>query len=87
LFPLIFLFLLVSAAYGAYVLWWSPLVQHPFIWAFGSIAVVWFSVSGGMFNIIRGMPMFIRDKDGKLQFFLSGRYGPALVLHVGEKQV
>ncbi len=39
----------------------------------GLLQVFWFSVSGGMYNIIRGMPLFMRDRNGKLQFFLGSR--------------
>lgn len=53
----------------------TNLVRHPAIWAVLALAVFWFSASGGMYNIIRGMPLFIRDRNGRLQFFLSGRQG------------
>lgn len=43
------------------------------MWALGSLAVFWFSTSGGMYNIIRGIPLYILDKQGKMQLFLAGR--------------
>lgn len=42
-------------------------LRHSAIWAVLSLAVFWFSASGGMYNIIRGMPFFIRDRNGRLQ--------------------
>mmetsp|Transcript_31696 Transcript_31696/g.70465 ORF Transcript_31696/g.70465 Transcript_31696/m.70465 type:complete len:344 (+) Transcript_31696:1411-2442(+) len=74
--PLFPVFVLVAAILLAFVGWklyWTPIVQHPTIWAIGALAVFWFSVSGGMFNIIRGMPMFIYDKSGKMQLFINSR--------------
>lgn len=41
----------------AYKLYYSPLMKIPWIWAAGVILVFFFSVSGGMHNIIRGVPM------------------------------
>lgn len=29
--------------------------------------------AGGMYNIIRGMPLFMRDRNGKIMFFMAGR--------------
>ena len=49
----------------------SP-VYSPWSWCLLGLAVYLFSVSGGMFNIIRGMPMYVRDSTvpGKYMFFL-----------------
>lgn len=38
-------------------LYYAPFMKNPVIWAFGIIVVYLFSVSGGMHNIIRGVPM------------------------------
>ena len=35
--------------------------------------------AGGMYNIIRGMPMFLRDGKGKYQFFMGSRCGDFLL--------
>jgi hypothetical protein len=32
-----------------------------------------FAVSGGLFNIIRGTPMYSFEKDGKPKYFVEGR--------------
>lgn len=62
----------VAAAVGAvYLAVRIGLVTHPAPYAIVSILVFWFSVSGGMYNIIRGMPLFIRNKEGLLQFFMG----------------
>lgn len=37
----------------------------------GGLVIYWFSVSGGMYNIIRGMPMFVPRENGA-QFFMQG---------------
>jgi oligosaccharyltransferase complex subunit gamma len=58
---------LLAAVYLAYKVYALSLLQHSAIWAVLSLAVFWFSVSGGMYNIIRGVPFFIRDRQGNLQ--------------------
>lgn len=75
LFPPLALVGLGAAAYVGWKLFNTPLVQNRPIWLAGSLVVYWFSTSGGMFNIIRGMPMYQRGQDGKLHFFMSGRQG------------
>ncbi|KAH7314897.1 hypothetical protein KP509_21G026200 [Ceratopteris richardii] len=46
-------------------------LHDPKVWAAFSLFVYFFSVSGGMHNIIRSMPLFIADRNrpGKLVFF------------------
>lgn len=48
----------------------TPLHERE-LWCFGALLIYFFSVSGGMFNIIRGMPLFMPDRNnpGKLLFF------------------
>eukprot|EP00897_Mesotaenium_endlicherianum_P000096 jgi/Mesen1/10087/ME000074S09424 len=43
-------------------------------WCLMGLAVYFFSVSGGMFNIIRGMPFSMQDRQtpGKVQYFYKG---------------
>jgi len=71
LFPVMVVGAVLGAAALLYVAVRIGLVTHPAPWAIASIAVFWFSVSGGMYNIIRGMPLFIRNKEGRIQFFLG----------------
>lgn len=57
LFPLAFAAFLAGGAAVAWKLYGSPLARHRGVWGAGALAVWWFSTSGGMFNIIRGMPL------------------------------
>jgi oligosaccharyltransferase complex subunit gamma len=50
-------------------LWKAGVLHHPLPYALGALAVYWFSVSGGMYNIIRGVPFFVRDREGRIQLF------------------
>lgn len=51
----------------AYKLYYSPFMKIPAIWAAGIIFVYFFSVSGGMHNIIRGVPMqHLDQRTGKV---------------------
>lgn len=63
----------LSFPYAAYVAWTLPFMHSPALWTCAALFVYWFSTSGGMYNIIRGMPMFFVDQQGKVQFFLQGR--------------
>lgn len=74
-FPALVLGTLGALLAVARLAWALGAFHHPLPYAVVCLAVFWFSVSGGMYNIIRGMPMFIRDKNGRLQFFLTGRSG------------
>eukprot|EP00270_Netrium_digitus_P021040 TRINITY_DN884_c0_g1_i1.p1 TRINITY_DN884_c0_g1~~TRINITY_DN884_c0_g1_i1.p1 ORF type:complete len:347 (+),score=34.81 TRINITY_DN884_c0_g1_i1:38-1078(+) len=51
----------------------TPL-HDPRMWCVGGLCIYLFSVSGGMHNIIRNMPMFMRDNEDpkKLKFFYHG---------------
>ncbi|XP_024371518.1 probable dolichyl-diphosphooligosaccharide--protein glycosyltransferase subunit 3B [Physcomitrium patens] len=51
----------------------SPL-REPRLWCLGALMIYFFSVSGGMHNIIRKMPLFMQDHNnqGKLVFFYQG---------------
>ena len=57
LFPLAFGAFLACGAALAWRLYGSPLARHRGAWGAGALAVWWFSTSGGMFNVIRGMPL------------------------------
>lgn len=57
LFPVLALSFLACAAYVGWRLYNSPFMWQSWIYAAGVLIVFWFSVSGGMFNIIRGMPL------------------------------
>lgn len=43
------------------------------MWTAGSLVIYWFAVSGGLFNIIRGTPMYTLGENGKPKYFVEGR--------------
>jgi hypothetical protein len=51
----------------------SPLVKITALWALGALAVYWFATSGGMYNIIRGIPLYYRGQNGKLVWWMEVR--------------
>lgn len=59
--PVFVLLFLAAAIFVAYHLSQSEIMKHKSLYAIGSIVVFWFSVSGGMFNIIRGVPLVGMD--------------------------
>ena len=62
---------LASSIWTASRLYQSAILRSRWIWMIGAVIVCWFSTSGGMFNIIRGVP-FAMPKDGKIQLFYRG---------------
>jgi len=75
-FPVIVLGVLSVGAWIGLKLYYAPFMKNPLIWITAVIAVYWFSVSGGMHNIIRGVPMQSWDRNsGKVLLFLSGPQG------------
>lgn len=67
-FPVLVLAVLSMGAYVAYNLYYAEFMKNTIIWMVAVIAVYWFSVSGGMFNIIRGVPMQHFDRaSGKVR--------------------
>ncbi|KAK9816628.1 hypothetical protein WJX72_003054 [[Myrmecia] bisecta] len=72
LFPFLALGFLGSAAYIGYNLYYAAFMKNLIIWVLGCLFVYWFSVSGGMHNIIRGVPMAYPDPEsGKLVMFMN----------------
>ena len=51
----------------AYHLYYAPFMKNLGLWTAGVLFVYWFSVSGGMHNIIRGVPLYYPDQDGKVK--------------------
>lgn len=72
-FPGLIVALVVGLVLLLRLFWVSGVLWHPALYCFGALLVFWFSSSGGMFNIIRGMPFYIRDRDGQIRFFLNSR--------------
>lgn len=57
LMPLVSLAVLGGVALVGYRLYSAPFMRHQWLYAVGALVVYWFSVSGGMYNIIRGVPL------------------------------
>ena len=51
----------------AYNLYYAPFMKNLALWVFGVLVIYWFSVSGGMHNIIRGVPMYYPDQNGQVK--------------------
>ena len=54
--PLFTLAFLAAVCMIGYKLYYAPFMRVPALYAMGGLAIFWFSVSGGMYNIIRGVP-------------------------------
>jgi oligosaccharyltransferase complex subunit gamma len=50
----------------------SRLAKSLPLWTLACLSVWWFSTSGGMYNIIRGMPMVLPQRDGTVKLFMDG---------------
>jgi oligosaccharyltransferase complex subunit gamma len=72
-FSMILATVLLLGPYIAYKVLALPAVQDPKLWAIGAIGVYYFSVSGGMYNIIRGIPWASVDEQGRPVFFHQGQ--------------
>ncbi|KAI8462644.1 MAG: hypothetical protein J3K34DRAFT_527603 [Monoraphidium minutum] len=75
LFPLAALVALAGGGLVAWRLYNSWIVRITWLWGLGALVVYGFSTSGGMFNIIRGMPMYIVERNGRLKWWMEGRQG------------
>jgi oligosaccharyltransferase complex subunit gamma len=60
--PLVVLFFLGGITFAGYKFANSSLIHYMPLYICGSLMVYWFSVSGGMFNIIRNMPFVGHDR-------------------------
>lgn len=72
LFPLFAAAFVLTGAYTAWRLYNSPLLRYTALWAVGGLVVFWFSTSGGMYNIIRNVPLYIH-RDGKIVWWMQVR--------------
>lgn len=70
LFPLALLGGIVVGGAVAWKLYNSPIVRITGLWTLGALAVYWFATSGGMYNIIRGIPFSI-VRDGKKVYWMD----------------
>ena len=56
---------LAGGAYTAWLLYQAPFMRQLWIYLVGALFVFWFSVSGGMHNIIRGVPLYFFNQQGQ----------------------
>lgn len=61
----------VLGGIAAYFLYRFSVFHHPLLWLGAALAVYWFASSGGLYNIIRKMPMYTTGQDGKIRWFLE----------------
>lgn len=73
LFPLGLLAFIIVGGYAAWLIYNSPIVKITALWALGALAVYWFATSGGMYNIIRGVPLYYKGQNGKLVWWTEVR--------------
>lgn len=70
--PVLTLLVVTCLGYAGFRLAQQPLLQRREVYAVGALFVFWFSFSGGMHNIIRGMPlMYYSKRRGGLQLFMK----------------
>ena len=75
LFPPVFVAAVLTMGFLAYNLYYAPFMKNLALWVFGVLVIYWFSVSGGMHNIIRGVPMYYPDQNGQV------KVGPSSAAH------
>ncbi|KAL4445853.1 hypothetical protein ABPG77_009052 [Micractinium sp. CCAP 211/92] len=72
--PLVSLAVLACIVYVGYKLYYAPCMRHQALYAVGALCIYWFSVSGGMFNIIRGVPLVGFDhRNRQAMLFMQGQ--------------
>lgn len=84
--PFVVLFFLGNLAIIGYKLSNSWLIHYMPLYICGSLLVYWFSVSGGMFNIIRGMPFVGVDRRWVLDLdprYIAHALSMPTLTHVG----
>ncbi len=69
-FPVVFLAAVLTLGAVAYNLYYAEFMKNLVLWTMGVLFVYWFSVSGGMHNIIRGVPLYYPDQEGKIKVSL-----------------
>lgn len=87
IFPVVALAVTAGGAYLGYNLYYAEFMKNTALWTFGTVLVFWFAVSGGMHNIIRGVPMYyVEQGGGRVQLFLP-QVGPVPSLAVQVTQL
>eukprot|EP01024_Parvocaulis_polyphysoides_P011526 TRINITY_DN14045_c0_g1_i4.p1 TRINITY_DN14045_c0_g1~~TRINITY_DN14045_c0_g1_i4.p1 ORF type:complete len:334 (-),score=27.91 TRINITY_DN14045_c0_g1_i4:91-1092(-) len=67
------LIVLITGAYIGHKIYYSEWIQNPFIWISACLFVFWFATSGGMYDIIRGVPLMVPTQEGKVQWYTQGQ--------------
>lgn len=82
-FPIVFVAAVLTGGSIAYQLYYAEFMKNLVLWVLGVLFVYWFSVSGGMHNIIRGVPLYYPDQDGKVKVsgLLDRLWLPVFVVH------
>ena len=78
LFPPVFVAAVLTMGFLAYNLYYAPFMKNLALWVFGVLVIYWFSVSGGMHNIIRGVPMYYPDQNGQVKVVPSSAAIPVM---------
>jgi oligosaccharyltransferase complex subunit gamma len=73
--PVVALLIVGTLGLLAWKLYNAEFMRYLWLWALGVLVVFWFSVSGGMHNIIRGVPFMYVDQSGKLNLFMGSGQG------------
>ena len=73
LFPVAAAAVTLICAWVAWKLYYLPFMQHPAIWAILGLMLFLFSTGGGMYNIIRQVPLFSYDDKGKVIWWMQVR--------------
>lgn len=74
LLPIFSLIVVIGVGYLGWKLYQAPFMQWTPLYAVGALFVFWFAVSGGMYNIIRGVPLVGYDRrSGQAMLFLQGQ--------------
>jgi oligosaccharyltransferase complex subunit gamma len=74
LMPVVSLAVLGGVGSVGYKLYYAPFMRHQALYAAGALVIYWFSVSGGMFNIIRGVPLVGYDaRKRQAMLFMAGQ--------------
>eukprot|EP00884_Botryococcus_braunii_P008484 jgi/Botrbrau1/17637/Bobra.0166s0068.1 len=75
--PVVALAVVGGLGFIAWKLYNAKFMQYLWLWAVAVLVVFCFSVSGGMHNIIRGVPFMYVDQSGKLNLFMNSGTRPA----------
>lgn len=73
--PLVTLIFVGAVCYIGFLLSQAPFMRWPQLYALGAVVIYWFSTSGGMFNIIRNVPMVGYDRQSSQSIVFTRSQG------------